>query len=78
MAEYLEFEKPIKDLQERIEKIQRMAKARKPKKSVERLLRMLTAQRAQLEHDIYSSITPWQRTLYFTDKFFRRKNLSVK
>ena len=63
MAEYLEFEKPIKDLQERIEKIQRMAKARKPKKSVERLLRMLTAQRAQLEHDIYSSITPWQRTL---------------
>lgn len=59
MPDYLEFEKPLKDIQERIEKL---SKSKSSKGSVQRLIRMLTTRRAQLEKEIYSNLTPWQRT----------------
>lgn len=59
MPDYLEFEKPLKELQDRID---RLSKSKSQKGSVQRLIRMLTLRRSQLEQEIYSHLTPWQRT----------------
>jgi acetyl-CoA carboxylase carboxyl transferase subunit alpha len=59
MREYLEFEKPIKDLEERIEKLTGSGGARA---SAQEELRKLKAKLAQAELDLYGNLTPWQRT----------------
>lgn len=59
MPDYLEFEKPLKELQDRID---RLSKSKSQKGSVQRLIRMLTLRRTQLEQEIYAHLTPWQRT----------------
>lgn len=59
MRDYLEFEKPIQELDERIEKIQSSGGSRS---SVQDEMRRLKARLAQLEAEIYQRLTPWQRT----------------
>ena len=59
MRDYLEFEKPIRDMEERIEKL---ASAGKSRASVEDDMRKLKARLAQVEQELYSGLTPWQRT----------------
>ncbi len=59
MRDYLEFEKPIQEMDERIEKIQSSGGSRS---SVQEELRRLKARLAQLEAEVYQRLTPWQRT----------------
>jgi len=59
MRDYLEFEKPIREIEERIEKL---AGAGAPRSSVQDELRKLKARLAQAESELYSNLTPWQRT----------------
>lgn len=58
MRDYLEFEKPIREIEEKIEKL---AAANGGKSSVDEI-RKLRAKLAQAEHELYSNLTPWQRT----------------
>jgi acetyl-CoA carboxylase carboxyl transferase subunit alpha len=59
MRDYLEFEKPIREIEERIEKL---ASGGKPRASVEDEMRKLKARLAQAEQELYNGLTPWQRT----------------
>ncbi|MEP6888751.1 MAG: carboxyl transferase domain-containing protein, partial [Nitrospirales bacterium] len=59
MRDYLEFEKPLREIEEKIEKL---AAAGSAKTSVQEELRKLKARLAQEEVDLYSKLTPWQRT----------------
>lgn len=59
MRDYLDFEKPIRELEERIEKL---ASAGKSRASVEDEMRKLKARLAQVEQDLYGHLTAWQRT----------------
>ncbi len=59
MRDYLEFEKPLREIEERIEKL---AGAGAPRSSVQEELRKLKARLAQAESELYSNLTPWQRT----------------
>ena len=59
MKDYLEFEKPLRELEERIEKL---AGSGSTKPAVEEEIRKLKARLAQTEVELYSGLTPWQRT----------------
>jgi acetyl-CoA carboxylase carboxyl transferase subunit alpha len=59
MRDYLEFEKPIREIEEKIEKL---ASANSGKSSAQDEIRKLRSKLAQIEHEIYSKLTPWQRT----------------
>jgi len=59
MRDYLDFEKPIRELEEKIEKL---ASAESPKAGTQDEIRKLRSKLAQVEHELYSSLTPWQRT----------------
>ncbi|HKN87831.1 MAG TPA: acetyl-CoA carboxylase carboxyl transferase subunit alpha, partial [Nitrospiraceae bacterium] len=59
MRDYLEFEKPLREIEEKIEKL---GSAGSSKHSVQEELRKLKTRLAQAEVDLYSKITPWQRT----------------
>lgn len=59
MKDYLEFEKPIRELEERIEKLAGAAAGRA---SAQDEIRKLKAKLAQTETEIYTSLSPWQRT----------------
>jgi len=59
MRDYLEFEKPLRELEERIEKL---AGSGSTKPAVEEEIRKLKARLAQAEVELYSNLTPWQRT----------------
>ena len=59
MRDYLDFEKPIRELEERIEKL---LGGGKPRASVEDELRKLKGRLAQVEQDLYGNLTAWQRT----------------
>ncbi|MFO0768908.1 MAG: acetyl-CoA carboxylase carboxyltransferase subunit alpha [Nitrospiraceae bacterium] len=59
MRDYLDFEKPIRELEEKIEKL---ASAESPKAGTQEEIRKLRGKLAQVEHELYSSLTPWQRT----------------
>ncbi|MEC4889655.1 MAG: acetyl-CoA carboxylase carboxyltransferase subunit alpha [Nitrospira sp.] len=59
MRDYLEFEKPIRELEEKIEKL---AAANSGKSSTQEEIRKLRGKIAQAEHELYGSLTPWQRT----------------
>jgi acetyl-CoA carboxylase carboxyl transferase subunit alpha len=60
MRDYLEFEKPLRDIEERIEKLTAAGTA--SKSSAQEEIRKLRAKLAQAEHELYHSLTPWQRT----------------
>jgi len=59
MKDYLEFEKPIRELEERIEKLVGAGGGRA---STQEEIRKLKAKLAQTETELYASLTPWQRT----------------
>lgn len=60
MRDYLEFERPIREIEEKIEKLSATVTGGKP--SSQNDLRKLRTKLAQVEHDLYGSLTPWQRT----------------
>ncbi len=59
MKDYLEFEKPLRELEERIDKL---AGSGSSKPAVEEEIRKLKARLAQTEVELYANLTPWQRT----------------
>jgi acetyl-CoA carboxylase carboxyl transferase subunit alpha len=59
MRDYLEFEKPLREIEEKIEKL---AAAGSGKSSTLDEIRKLRMKLAQLEHELYGRLTPWQRT----------------
>ena len=59
MRDYLDFEKPIRELEEKIEKL---ASAESPKSGTQEEIRKLRTKLAQVEHQLYNGLTPWQRT----------------
>ena len=59
MRDYLEFEKPLREVEEKIEKL---AAAGGTKSSVQDEIRKHRMKLAQLEHELYGKLTPWQRT----------------
>jgi acetyl-CoA carboxylase carboxyl transferase subunit alpha len=59
MRDYLEFEKPLREIEEKIEKL---AGAGSGKANQQEDIRKLRMKLAQLEHELYSNLTPWQRT----------------
>lgn len=59
MRDYLEFEKPLREVEEKIEKL---AASGGGKASVQDEIRKLRMKLAQLEHELYGKLTPWQRT----------------
>jgi acetyl-CoA carboxylase carboxyl transferase subunit alpha len=59
MRDYLEFEKPLREVEEKIEKL---AAGGNGKSSAQEEIRKLRTKLAQLEHDLYNKLTPWQRT----------------
>ena len=60
MRDYLEFEQPIREIEEKIEKLS--AAAAGGKTSAQGEVRKLRAKLAQVEHELYQNLTPWQRT----------------
>lgn len=58
MRDYLEFEKPIREIEEKIDKLS----AASAGKSSQDEIRKLRAKLAQVEHELYQNLTPWQRT----------------
>ncbi|HWF59943.1 MAG TPA: acetyl-CoA carboxylase carboxyltransferase subunit alpha [Nitrospira sp.] len=60
MRDYLEFEKPIREIEEKIEKLS--ATATNGKSSAQHDIRKLRTKLAQTEHELYKNLTPWQRT----------------
>ncbi|HSA61005.1 MAG TPA: acetyl-CoA carboxylase carboxyltransferase subunit alpha [Nitrospiraceae bacterium] len=61
MRDYLEFEKPIREIEEKIEKLSATAAA-SGKSSSQDDIRKLRTKLAQAEHELYENLTPWQRT----------------
>jgi acetyl-CoA carboxylase carboxyl transferase subunit alpha len=59
MRDYLEFEKPLREVEEKIEKL---AASGGTKAGVQDEIRKLRMKLAQLEHELYAKLTPWQRT----------------
>lgn len=59
MRDYLDFEKPIRELEEKIEKL---STAESPKSGAQEEIRKLRTKLAQVEHELYQNLTPWQRT----------------
>ena len=59
MRDYLEFEKPLREVEEKIEKL---AAGGNVKAGVQDEIRKLRMKLAQLEHELYAKLTPWQRT----------------
>jgi acetyl-CoA carboxylase carboxyl transferase subunit alpha len=60
MRDYLEFEKPIREIEEKIEKLS--ATATSGKSSSQNDIRKLRTKLAQVEHELYKNLTAWQRT----------------
>jgi acetyl-CoA carboxylase carboxyl transferase subunit alpha len=60
MRDYLEFEKPVREIEEKIEKLS--ATAAGGKSSSQADIRKLRTKLAQVEQELYQNLTPWQRT----------------
>jgi acetyl-CoA carboxylase carboxyl transferase subunit alpha len=60
MRDYLDFEQPIREIEEKIEKLS--AAAASGKAAAQTDLRKLRAKLAEVEHELYQHLTPWQRT----------------
>lgn len=58
MRDYLDFEKPLKDIEEKLEKL--TGTGGKPSSQDD--IRKLRAKLAQAEQDLFENLTPWQRT----------------
>lgn len=58
MRDYLDFEKPLREIEEKIEKLTSGG----GKRSSQDEVRKLRAKLAQAEHELYQQLTPWQRT----------------
>ncbi len=59
MREYLDFEKPLKDLEGRIAKL---VKSKSKKNSVQEAIEKSTDQLAQMEQELFANLSPWQRS----------------
>lgn len=59
MRDYLEFEKPVRELEEKLAKL---TPPESPKAASQEEIRKLRAKLAQVEHELYGNLTPWQRT----------------
>jgi acetyl-CoA carboxylase carboxyl transferase subunit alpha len=59
MRDYLEFEKPLREVEEKIEKLAASGGGKPP---AQEEIRKLRTKLAQLEHELYGKLTPWQRT----------------
>jgi len=59
VREYLDFEKPLKELEERIAKL---VKSKSKKVSVQEAIVKSTEQLANLEHELFANLTPWQHS----------------
>lgn len=59
MREYLDFEKPLKELEERIAKL---VKSKSKKVSVQEAIVKSTDQLAKLEQEIFANLSPWQHS----------------
>ena len=59
MREYMDFEKPLKDLEGRIAKL---IKSKSKKNSVQEAIEKSTEQLAKMEHDLFADLSPWQRS----------------
>jgi len=59
VREYLDFEKPLKELEERIAKL---VKSKSKKVSVQDAIVKSTEQLANLEREIYANLSPWQHS----------------
>jgi acetyl-CoA carboxylase carboxyl transferase subunit alpha len=62
MLTYLEFEKPVADLDGKIEELRRLAAA-DPAMDIKDEVGKLEAKSAQLVRELYGKLTPWQKTL---------------
>ncbi len=59
MREYLDFEKPLKDLESRIAKL---VKSKSKKNSVQEAIEKSSEQLARMEEELFANLTPWQRS----------------
>lgn len=59
MREYLDFEKPLKELEERIAKL---VKSKSKKVSVQEAIVKSTEQLAKLERELFANLSPWQHS----------------
>lgn len=59
MREYLDFEKPLKELEGRIAKL---VKSKSKKVSVQEAITKSTEQLAQLEQELFANLSPWQHS----------------
>ena len=59
MREYLDFEKPLKELEERIAKL---VKSKSQKVSVQDAIAKSSEQLARLERELFANLTPWQHS----------------
>ncbi|MEX0830637.1 MAG: acetyl-CoA carboxylase carboxyltransferase subunit alpha [Nitrospirales bacterium] len=59
MREYLDFEKPLKDLEGRIA---RLVTSKSKKNSVQEAIEKSTDQLAKMEEELFANLTPWQRS----------------
>jgi len=59
VREYLDFEKPLKDLEGRIAKL---VKSKSKKNSVQEAIEKSTDQLAKMEEELFANLTPWQQS----------------
>ena len=59
MREYLDFEKPLKDLEGRIAKL---VKSKSKKTSVQEAIEKSSEQLAKMEEELFANLTPWQQS----------------
>jgi acetyl-CoA carboxylase carboxyl transferase subunit alpha len=59
VREYLDFEKPLKDLEGRIA---RLVTSKSKKNSVQEAIEKSTDQLAKMEEELFANLTPWQRS----------------
>ncbi len=59
MREYLDFEKPLKELEDRIA---RLVKSKSTKNSVQEAIVRHSDQLAKMEQELFSNLSPWQRS----------------
>jgi acetyl-CoA carboxylase carboxyl transferase subunit alpha len=59
VREYLDFEKPLKDLEGRITKLVR---SKSKKHSVQEAIEKSTDQLAKMEEELFANLSPWQRS----------------
>src|SRR6266516_4275158 len=61
MRSYLDFEKPVAELEAKIEELRALQEGENPVEVNEEITR-LEAKAAQALKDLYASLTPWQKT----------------